>query len=553
MIFYKNIVVSLIILLTLVPVNAVRNASIDSLMNELEDVLDHRNEYLVQKQNRLKKLHKEIGAIKDKRELFYSLVGLYDEYASFNADSAYNITQRMLDIANGLKDQELLSHARLNRANLLCSIGMYPEALALIDSVGRHGVPLYLRSFYFHINRTLYGLLADYAAFEADKLRYNKLTAAYRDSIIASNPPGSLANVVTQADILNVNGKADKAIFLMKEYMRDNQLSDHEKAICAWTLSESYAQVGDTLNQKENLLKSSISDMKASVREYVSLRELALMLYSERDLDRAYQFMNICIDDATKCNARQRIIELNASYPNINAIYVNKTHEQKKNLERTIIIITILSLLLVALLIYTRKQMRRVAKARKEIEEAYTKLNTLTDELKASNKQLIEANITIAENSQLKEVYIGRYMEQCLTYIDKLDKYRKSLGKLISIGKTEEVKKLVKSSKFIDDELKAFYANFDATFLNLFPTFVEDLNKLLEPGEEIIPKRPGSLNTELRIYALLRLGISDSIKIARFLGCSVSTIYNYRTKVRNKAAGDRNLLEEEVLKIGQHS
>lgn len=293
--------------------------------------------------------------------------------------------------------------------------------------------------------------------------------------------------------------------------------------------------------------------MKASVREYVSLRELALMLYSERDLDRAYQFMNICVDDATKCNARQRIIELNASYPNINAIYVNKTREQKKNLERTIIIITILSLLLVALLVYTRKQMRRVAKARKDIEEAYTKLNALTDELMASNKQLSEANMTIAENSQLKEVYIGRYMEQCLTYIDKLDKYRKSLGKLISIGKTDEVKKLVKSSKFIDDELKAFYANFDATFLNLFPTFVEDLNRLLEPGEEIIPKRQGSLNTELRIYALLRLGISDSIKIARFLGYSVSTIYNYRTKVRNKAIGDRNLLEEEVLKIGQHS
>lgn len=224
---------------------------------------------------------------------------------------------------------------------------------------------------------------------------------------------------------------------------------------------------------------------------------------------------------------------------------------QKKSLERYIAIITVMALLLVAMLFYMRRQMVKIAKARREVEEAYNRQNKLTEELRASNEKLTDANNAIAEISELKEVYIGRYMDQCLTYIEKLDTYRKTMGKLVNSGKTGELKSLLKSSTAVDDELKAFYDQFDKTFLSLFPTFVEEFNSLLLPEEAILPKKEGALNTELRIYALIRLGITDSDKIAKFLRYSLTTIYNYRTKVRNKARGDRNSLDTEVLKIGK--
>ena len=142
-------------------------------------------------------------------------------------------------------------------------------------------------------------------------------------------------------------------------------------------------------------------------------------------------------------------------------------------------------------------------------------------------------------------------MDQCSTYIEKLDAYRRHLGKLAAAGKVQELYKDLKSSKQVEQELKEFYANFDDTFLQLFPTFVEDFNSLLLPDERITPKSGERMSTELRIFALIRLGITDSVKIAQFLRYSVTTIYNYRTRVRNKAAGNRDELETLVARIGR--
>lgn len=259
----------------------------------------------------------------------------------------------------------------------------------------------------------------------------------------------------------------------------------------------------------------------------------------------------LAIDSTTKCNARLRIIELNDSYPKINNIYIETIRKQKRSLEWTIAIITVLSLMLLALIFYLRKQMLRIARSRQETQLAYDSLNKITQQLKITNEYLSEANISIAEISEMKEVYLGRYMNQCLHYIEKLDTYRKSIGRLIGDNKTDELKKMIKSSSIIDQELKMFYDQFDKTFLSLFPSFVDDFNKLLLPEEAIIQKKSGTLTPELRIFALIRLGISDSNRIATFLRYSLTTIYNYRTKIRNKACGDRNQLEAEVMKIGR--
>ena len=532
-------------------VTAYGQTATDSLMEQLDVAIAQRDTYIEQKEKRIAELNSQLYTADNDYSRFHILDNLYGEYHPFNTDSAYNISIRQEAIAKRIGDENLLQNARMNRANILNTTGMYHECLVLMDSVKLKPLPDYLRPYYYHIMRTIYGMMADYAAFHEDKSKYFELTNLYRDSIISVNDTGSLAHVITKSDFLNVSGEAEEAVKLMNSFMRDNNLSEHDKAICAWTLSEAYGRTGERELQKENLIISAISDLKSAVREYISLRQLALMLYEEGDLDRAYNFMSIAVDDAAKCNARQRIIELNYTYPMINEIYVETVRKQKETLLRYISVIVVLAFMLIILLFYMRKQMIKIKNKNKEIATAYDKQNKLTEELYKSNKKLSEANYAIAENSELKEVYIGRYMDQCLVYIEKLDGYRKSLNRLVKTGKSDELKQLLKSSSVIDDELKAFYYQFDKTFLDLFPSFVEDFNKLLLPEEAIIPKKEGTLNSELRIYALIRLGITDSEKIAKFLRYSLTTIYNYRTKVRNKAKGDRNALETEVFNIGR--
>ena len=291
--------------------------------------------------------------------------------------------------------------------------------------------------------------------------------------------------------------------------------------------------------------------MKSAVREYISLRKLAVLLYQEGDIDRAYSYLKLCMDDAVFCNARLRILEILQIFPLINDTYQQKAEKQQEQMKWALISISLLSIFLLLAIFYVYKQMKRVAAARHEVIDANKRLKELNEELHRYNLQLKEANHIIAENSYLKEEYIGRYMDQCSVYLEKMDNYRRSLGKIAATGKVDELYKNIKSSKFIEEELKEFYANFDNTFLQLFPTFVEDFNTLLAEGEQIYPKANERMSTELRIFALIRLGITDSVKIAQFLRYSVTTIYNYRTKVRNKAAGDRDQLEQEVMKIGK--
>ena len=192
----------------------------------------------------------------------------------------------------------------------------------------------------------------------------------------------------------------------------------------------------------------------------------------------------------------------------------------------------------------------RLNEANMKLNEMNNQLNEAVERLNKANADLKEAYLKIEENSRLKEAYIGKYMDQCMMQIDSIDTYRKSLLKLATSGKNEELKNRLKATDTVDERLKGFYQNFDNTFLDLFTNFVDDFNALLLPEEAIQPKRKGTLNTELRIFALIRLGITDSDKIARFLRYSVTTIYNYRTKVRNKARGDRSLLEEAVRTLG---
>ncbi len=548
----KNIIIFLCLCtICMCCLHAADSSRADSLLLKLDQAIKERPIYMEQKELKLVELKRLLHRQIPDEERFAILGTLLDEYRSFNTDSALHMAEEREQIAIRLGNREYIDNARMNKADVLGMTGMYKEVMDLMRNIHIDRLPVDIHPYYYHIYRTVYGLMADYAVTAYEKKLYTELTDKYRDSLLLVNKDNLLIHTLIQSDQYNVRNEYDKAIRLLTDYLALQKDYEHDVAICAYTLSESYRLKGDKEKEKEYLIVSAMADMKTAVREYISLRKLAVLLYQEGDIERAYSYVKICMEDAAACNARLRKLEILEIFPIINDAYQQKTEKQQEQMKWALVSISLLSLFLLLAIFYVYKQMKKVAAARREVIDANKRLKELNDELHLSNAQLKEANHSIAENSYLKEEYIGRYMDQCSVYLEKMDNYRRSLGKIAATGNVEELYKNIKSSKFIEGELKEFYTNFDNTFLQLFPTFVEDFNALLADDEQISLKAGERMNTELRIFALIRLGITDSVKIAQFLRYSVTTIYNYRTKVRNKAAGDRDLLEQEVMTIGK--
>ena len=548
----KNIIIFLCLCtICMCRLHAADSSRADSLLLKLDQAIKERPIYMEQKELKLVELKRQLHRQIPDEERFAILGTLLDEYRSFNTDSALHMAEEREQIAIRLGNREYIDNARMNKADVLGMTGMYKEVMDLMRNIHIDRLPVDIHPYYYHIYRTVYGLMADYAVTAYEKKLYTELTDKYRDSLLLVNKDNLLIHTLIQSDQYNVRNEYDKAIRLLTDYLALQKDYEHDVAICAYTLSESYRLKGDKEKEKEYLIVSAMADMKTAVREYISLRKLAVLLYQEGDIERAYSYVKICMEDAAACNARLRKLEILEIFPIINDAYQQKTEKQQEQMKWALVSISLLSLFLLLAIFYVYKQMKKVAAARREVIDANKRLKELNDELHLSNAQLKEANHSIAENSYLKEEYIGRYMDQCSVYLEKMDNYRRSLGKIAATGNVEELYKNIKSSKFIEGELKEFYTNFDNTFLQLFPTFVEDFNALLADDEQISLKAGERMNTELRIFALIRLGSTDSVKIAQFLRYSVTTIYNYRTKVSNKAAGDRDLLEQEVMTIGK--
>jgi cell division protein FtsB len=525
------------------------NKSTDALLREIDGLVKNRRTYGVEKETRITDLKRLLAEAASDEQRYGFCGRLFDEYRAHNLDSSFVYAQRKEELAHRLNKQDYLDDSAMNIAEVMGTTGMYKEALELLGKIDKKTLPDYLYGYYYHLYRTIYGLMGDYAVTEKAKKEYYRMTDLYRDSLLQVNASDSLGHALVMADKCIVHARYDEAIDMLMEYYRKPSLDDHAQAMIAYTISEGYRLKGDKQGQKHYLALSAIADLKSAVKEYVSLRKLASLVYEEGDIDRAYNYLKCSLEDATLCNARLRTLEISQVFPIIDKAYQLKTERQQREMKISLICISLLSVFLLAAIFFVYKQMKKVAAARREVVDTNTLLQELNEELHDSNSQLKEMNHTLSEANYIKEEYIGRYMDQCSTYLDKMDLYRRSLNKIAAAGRVEELYKAIKSSQFLDEELKEFYANFDVTFLQLFPNFVDEFNALLT--EPMQPKPGEQLNTELRIFALIRLGITDSTKIAQFLRYSVTTIYNYRTRVRNKALGEREEFEAKVMKIGK--
>jgi hypothetical protein len=241
------------------------------------------------------------------------------------------------------------------------------------------------------------------------------------------------------------------------------------------------------------------------------------------------------MEDAVACNASLRYIEVAQYFP-----IIDKAYKLKEERGRTIRygLLFFASFLSLALIISVGWLYRW-----------NKKLSLMRQNLSAANEQLRLVNKELAQAGKIKEAYIAHYLDRCVAYLDKLEAYRRSLGKLAMASRIDDLFKAIKSDQFIRDERKDFYHNFDKSFLELFPNFINSFNNLLIEEGRLSPKPNELLNTELRIFALIRLGVTDSNAIAHFLGYSLATVYNYRSKIRNRAKGNKDTFEQEVMNL----
>jgi hypothetical protein len=344
-------------------------------------------------------------------------------------------------------------------------------------------------------------------------------------------------------------GKLDEALEINDKRLQGIKEFSPQYAMIMFNRSLVFRKKGDIENEKICLALSSISDIQSVIKDNASIQILANILKREEDINHAYKYISYALTNARTFKTRLRSSNLVNIQDIIEKAYHEQSEKQKQNLHRYLVMISILFLFLVFSVFFIYKQMKKMVIINECAKNANADLTLLNKQLLDMNFQLDKTNSNAREANHIKEEYIGYFLSICIEYIDKIDNYRKMVNKMLRERQYEDLFLLTKSTSLKEDELKDFFTNFDTMFVHLFPNFVEKFNDLLLDDAKIILKKGEILNTELRIYALIRLGIDSSVKISNYLGYSVNTIYNYRTKIKNKAIIPREDFERTVSQI----
>lgn len=516
------------------------NPTLDSLLHVLDEAIGEHKIYSDIRENRIHNLKMKLQSKDLSPDSIYVLnMGLYLEYRPYICDSAIFYLNQNLDIADTLNDLDKQNKTRLQLSYFLASAGMYKECMDVLEGVNRQTLnPKYLVNYYNTYGHA-YGDMSFYSQDKRNSARYAAISRTYKDSLYSVLTPDSEQYLRLKEYYLYSIREIDQAMAINDERLAVAEMGTSEYAVITYYRSLYYSRKGNGEKRKEYLALSAISDIKAAIRDNASLWALADSLYSNGDVDRAYKYIKFSLDNANAFNARLRSSQISGIQSIINKTYQMRSDQQKEKLRIYLTMISLLSVLLVIAVLFIYKQVKKVSVARNNLQEV--------------NEELRRMNLELSESNLVKEEYIGQSLTLCSTYINKLESFRKLIHRRITLGQTEEVFKLTRSEDFMEKEMKEFYMNFDNTFLHLYPTFVKEFNALLTDDEQIVLKKGELLNAELRIFALIRLGIDDSSKIASFLGYSVNTIYNYRAKVKNKTKVPREEFEHFVMKIGASS
>jgi len=532
-------------------------ADFTSLLLRLDSTIEKSSSYTQIREKRVSNYKKKLQQIKPFSIAEYEINSqLYNEYKPYICDSAIHYQNKNIEIAIHLKDQSREFESKLELSYLLGSVGLYKEAVDLLESIDRRKLADSMLIDYYNTHLRVYGELAYYTQDKRKSQTYWKIFDANLISIKNALTPDNHLYLQLKEDSTRNAHKFEEALKLNDVWLLNTRSGTPQYAFVTFRRSLIYQWNGDRENQKYYLALSAISDIQSAIKDQASLMMLAQMLYEEGDIDRAYKYIRFSWSSTLFFNAKLRSLQSSTILSLIDKTYQAKIENQKTKLQNYLILTSSLLLLLVIAFFIIYRQIKRLSLAKKNLQIVNENLNQLNDELNKLNDEIVSVNhilnitnIELSESNKIKEVYIGRFIQLCSIYINKIDDFRKKVYTKIKDGKINEAKLITQSQDIMDHEFEELYTNFDNAFLQLFPDFVEKVNELLNEKDRFILKKEELLNPELRIIALMRLGIGDGSKISQFLRYSLTTVYNYRTKTKNRTFLQKEEFDSRILQI----
>ena len=513
----------------------------------LDNLIDNQEQFIRQKELKIDSLKRLLNVPSLRLEQEYNInFKLYDEYKKFRLDSAIYYMEKNIRISQKLDDVRRSYLSNIKLAVLYSSSGRYRESEEILTSIDSRKLSKDLLAEYYEA----YYMFYQHYQSTSRQPKYRKEVEMYRDSILSVLEPYTYEYRIQMVQELINSQQIIQAERVLWELLEEEKKDTPIYAIITFHLATINGLKGNPMQEKRYYTLSAIADVKNATMENASCQRLALIYYQSGNIDKAFKYSQTAIDAAAFGNVQFRTAQMSEFYSIINASYREKEAESKKQLFYYLILISMLTVFLILLVLYVYRQMKKLSRIKETLSQTNNKFIDLNKELNDKNELLNLRNSQLQNANIIKEQYIAQFFSLCSTYINKIEDFRRSLYKVALNNQMDKLFKMLKSTTVIDDEFDELYQHFDSIFLNLYPTFITDFNALLVKDEQITLKSGDLLNKELRIYALLRLGITDSAKISTFLRCSLSTVYNYRTKIRNKAAISREEFEDMVMNIG---
>ena len=522
----------------------------EALLERLDAEIAAAPRYEALKEARIDSLRRMLAHSADPGRKFEAVDGLIAEYDAYKADSAIHYVNMNLN-APKARDPRVRNRLLLRKADLYSHAGLFPDAISLMDSIDHAALDADSRKQYFANYCALYQYIVEYNTdFDpALQMEYERRRHQYADSIRMSTDSMSLVHIIYVMPELAESGRVEEAAARLRESMEGYAEGTREYSILASILAYVYKVNGRPEEYMEYLTRSAVSDIKGAVKENMSFRELATNMFEAGNVERANVYLKKSIADANFFSARMRNAQSLKMLPMIDESYDALQRKLYRRLQYLIAAVSLLAAGVIAALYFIRRQYRRLKAANGQVTLINAELSCLSEQLGHANADLEEKNRALNESNVIREQYTGLFMGYSAAAINALQSYHQSVRLMVNQGLTKAaLQKKLESSEFIDSTIKEFYAKFDEAILRIYPDFPDKVNALLKPGEEIRLKPGELLNTELRIQALIRIGISENAKIAEFLRCSITTIYTYRSKLRRRALNPEGF-EEAVFRI----
>ena len=518
-----------LLFLLVVPYSLFAHTEVDSLLNELDKAIDQSEKYVNKRNKQITQLRNELRRTKDVKAQYRLSFRLYEAYRPLNNDSAIFFLSHCTDMAQKAGNRSKAYLCKAWTAQRCAAVGMYDEAKTFLEEIKPEEMTKADVGMYYYAYSYLYGELAYYTHIDKMRNGYYARQAFFRRKMLEVMPKTDNYRLGALEQEL-INQKNFKAsLEVNDQWMRTTPKGSYIYATIAYYRYMEYANNHlDSLQMMHWLAVSALTDVQNGVYDQGSMWELANRLMIAGDIDRAFRLINYASQCAKMFGSRQRLTLITPILNDIAAQYKEKSQRNFRQLMLAVGFLLLFAVLVLGLYVFGIRQRRKLAVARAG--------------LKVSNDKLTEAN-------RVKDEYLGRFMRMCSLYVDKLDSMRKQVNKLVKNHSYKELYDMTRSTAFREKELDELYENFDTAFLNLFPDFVERFNELLKPEAQIVLQNKKRLNTTLRIFALIRLDIDDSGKIAEFLHYSANTVYNYRAQVKKGCLGDRKDFEAKVKAI----